>query len=1085
MRRMPPTDCGNVPSAGRLTIAPFGPDLTAALNSAIRVAQGADPLAPVDVVVPTAVVGVTLRRAVAAMGLANVRFSSLPQLAERLAARHLALTGRRPAHPHARLLATRAALSGVSTSLATAAAKHPATLDILDLLFAELDGADGDRPGALDRLARNGSPRAAEVADLYRAYRRELARANPHAVDPFDAAVAAVKSGHAPPTQVILVAPRHLAPADRRLLAALAARDPLTAVVATTDEENENETLEWLSTHLGEPQPHGQATHPDVSIVVAPDAEEEARLAVRRVLEYLDAHGSRPERIAIAYRSPDPYLRAVVQVLDEADLPFHAPAHTTLAQTVTGRTVDSLLTLHRDDYPRADVIRWLADAPILVDKGRPAPAHRWDRLSRDAHVTRGTRAWQNRLDAFAAGADPENEHAQRHAADARVLSAFVADVVSHADQAAASRTWSEASANLRGAVERFLGTGSAVERWAASAGLPPAAQRQLTREQLAYDAVLAAVEDLASLDDVSPPPTPDTLRSALARALDRPATAGTTLGRGVIVTPVSQLAGADLDLLIVVGMTEDAYPPRLREHPVLRDADRRLLRNTADDTRLLTTEDRRRLERRNHLAALAGARDVVLSYAVADVRGQRRQFPSPWLLEEATRLAGRPVSAEDLPTLTGEPWLSVYPSFVASLARATTPASRHELDVALAQGGLADVLDDARYRRGRKAVQARAKADFGPWLWEIPPLTGILAERAEKARSATVLQRWATCPASYLFESVFAIKDLEDAAERDTIDPLNRGSLVHAALERFLRAHLPGDGRSHRDPDAAWSADEVQNAHAILDEEAAILEAQGLTGRPALWRAELAGLRRRLTRLLLNDNRLRREQRSWPVAVEMPFGRNEREPLRITLPDGREIAFSGEIDRVDRTESGRLLVIDYKTGRGFGYDAIPAIGKPNLAADLSDRGRKIQLTLYGLAAEAAFAAPVSHAYYWFVEQDYVLRGGPLEQRQRDRLRHILDVEITSISEGQFPANPGPADWKGWIACRYCPFDRMCSTNRSSIWERLRDDARIAPYSALADGSDLDGVAPSSQGVTGVVAAAPRSADGSLKEGDQP
>jgi ATP-dependent helicase/nuclease subunit B len=1043
----------------RLKVMSFGPEATSTMSGVIRAAQAGGPVPPVEVVVPTAVVGVTLRRTIAGAGLANVRFSSLPQLAERLAARHLALTGQRSIQRDARSLALRAALEQVSGSLAEAAQKHPATLDIVEALLAELDGADAHRPGALDALA-SGSLRAKEVASLYRAYRRELARANPGAVDPIDAAVAALNAGHAPSTQVALFAPRLLAPADRRLLAALAARDQLTAVVGTTGEADDNEILDWLSAHLGVPERHEETTSSNVSIVVAPDAEEEARLAVRRVLEYLDAHGSRPERIAIAYRSPDPHLPALVQVLDEAGLPFHAPAHTTLDQRAAGRTVSGLLALRRDDYPRADVIRWLSDAPILAAPSQRIPASRWDRLSRDAHVTRGAQIWQNRLDRFAdqAGADPESEHGQRRAADARALAAFVADIVAHAEHATQARTWSEARAALRDAVHRFLGTGEDVERWSPGPDVPPSAQRQVAREQLAYDAVLTAVERLASLDGVSPPPTPDTLRQALARELDRPAAAGTTLGRGVIVTPISQLAGADLDLLVVVGMTEDAYPPRLREHPVLRDADRRLVGNPADGTRLLTTEDRRRLERRQHLAALAGARDVVLSYAVADVRGQRRQFPSPWLLEEATRLAGRPVSAEELPTLTNEPWLFVYPSFVASLSSATTPASRHELDVALAQGGLADVLDDARYQRGRKAVHARANAEFGPWLWELPALTGILAERAENARSATVLQRWATCPASYLFESVFRIPDLEDANERDSVDPLERGSFVHAVLERFLRNHLPGDGRSPRSPDAAWRSAEIEDALAILDEEAARLEAAGLTGRPALWRAELATLRRRLTRLLADDNRLRATYRSWPVAVELPFGREDREPLRIRLSDGREIAFSGTIDRVDETESGQLLVIDYKTGKGHGYDLIPAIGKPDLDADLTDRGQKIQLPLYGLAAENARGAPVAEAYYWFVEQPYRLHGGPIDERQRNRLRHVLDVEITSIEQGTFPANPGPADWRtGWVACAYCPYDRMCSTTRSSIWERIRTDERVAPYAALADGSDLTAV----------------------------
>ena len=39
----------------------------------------------------------------------------------------------------------------------------------------------------------------------------------------------------------------------------------------------------------------------------------------------------------------------------------------------------------------------------------------------------------------------------------------------------------------------------------------------------------------------------------------------------MLVAPLADLVGADLDLLLVVGMTEGSFPPRAREHPILRD----------------------------------------------------------------------------------------------------------------------------------------------------------------------------------------------------------------------------------------------------------------------------------------------------------------------------------------------------------------------------------------------------------------------------------------------------------------------------------------------------------------------------------
>ncbi len=1057
----------------RLVVAPFGPGATAALSEAIRDAQAGDPLAAVDVVVPTPIAGLSVRRAVAGGGLANVRFSSLPQLAQRLAARHLALTGRRPVRPADRALAARVALRSTSGPLSASAARHHATADILEGLFAELDDVDASRPGFLDLLAA-GSRSTLDTVQVYRAYRVQLAAAAPEATAPADAAIAALEAGDAPDTHVILYAPQQLLPGDRRFLAALARRDRLTSIICRNDDDEAGEMLAWLSSHLGEPVRRGHVSAPDVRIVVAPDAEEEARLAVRTVMARVEAHPVRPERIAIAYRNADPYLRTLVQVLEEAGLPFSAPADTTLAQTAAGRLLTGLLDLRAEGYPRSDVIRWLSDAPVLDGAGRPVPAARWDKVSRDARVSRGAPSWRKSLDRFAAShaLEAPDEQRRREVADAEALASMVDEIQTTAERVASASTWREVSAAMHAAVLRFLGTGGTVARWHAAPDAPPHAQRRVRIEEQAYDSVLAAVDGLTLLDRTASPPDPETVRVSLARELDRPTTTGTTLGRGVLVAPISQFAGSDLDLLLVLGMTEDAYPPRLREHPVLRDVDRALVGVPTDGSALRTTAHRRAAERSHHAAALAGARHVVLSYPVADVRGQRRQFPSPWLLEEASRLAGEPVVAERLPTWPGGPWLSVQPSFEASLRTATTAASRYELDVALAHGGTADRIADPRFQRGREGSAARSRAEFGPWLGGLPPLDEALLARAGATRSATTLEGWATCPASYLFRRLLRVGELEDVGDQDRIDQRARGSLVHRALERFLAGHLPSAGRGPRDPDAAWTPAEIREAAAILDEEAALLEQSGATGRPALWRADLARLHRVLADVLVTDSALRRARRSWPVAVEMTFGRDGTEPLRLTLADGRAIEFAGSADRVDLTQDGRLYVLDYKTGKGYGYDEIPRLGEVKPDADLTDRGRKIQLSLYALAAEASFGQPpeaptaaddagatatataATLAYYWFVEQGRLLRGGPIDDRQRDRLRHVLGVATESIEQGVFPANPGEwSAWSGHSSCGFCPYDRVCSTNRGEIWDRLRSSTGVAAYAALADGSD--------------------------------
>ena len=125
------------------------------------------------------------------------------------------------------------------------------------------------------------------------------------------------------------------------------------------------------------------------------------------------------------------------------------------------------------------------------------------------------------------------------------------------------------------------------------------------------------------------PVTADALREVLGQELSRQLPEASGAGQGVLAGPLRDFAGADLDLLFVVGAAEGSYPPRGRQDPLLRD-------HIRVPTGLRTLADRRRAERRDHLAAITAAPVVVLTHPVADIRSQRRAGPAPWLLEQTS-----------------------------------------------------------------------------------------------------------------------------------------------------------------------------------------------------------------------------------------------------------------------------------------------------------------------------------------------------------------------------------------------------------------------------------------------------------------
>ena len=140
----------------------------------------------------------------------------------------------------------------------------------------------------------------------------------------------------------------------------------------------------------------------------------------------------------------------------------------------------------------------------------------------------------------------------------------------------------------------------------------------------------------------------------------------------------------------------------------------------------------------------------------------------------------------------------------------------------------------AGLERGLAAARARIAGEFGVWSGAVGRWVE-LADDLQHPRSATSLQRWATCPFRYFLGNVLEIDELEDPGEAETITAADRGTLVHAVLERYFRARIEGEPVDIDD-----IADEIERR----------FRAQGRTGRELLWDAEWTALRRHLRHIL-------------------------------------------------------------------------------------------------------------------------------------------------------------------------------------------------------------------------------------------
>jgi ATP-dependent helicase/nuclease subunit B len=1053
---------GPVRPAPPLVVAVFGQAATRALAEQVAAAKAGDPMAPVTVVVPSAVAGVTLRRRLAADGgLVNVRFTSLPDLAAGIARATMAHQRQVPLTP-VRAEAVAAAVLADRPGVLAGATGEPSTARALVATFADLDEADEACRATVARSSRRG----ADVVRLHRAFTERVAgQVSPH--DQIGVAATAVEAG-APLDEVggvIVHVPRRLRPSEVGLVGALSRHGRLSAVVGVADsavtDEPTADLLARLEPLLG---PSHIVETPsravELEVVRAIDPAEEARIAVRRVVAAIEA-GVPLDRIAVVSRLRDPYRNLLHEELAAAAIPHRVAGVATLAQRIAGRTLLGLLALADGGLRRLEVTAWLRSAPIVDPATRcPIPAPWWDRLAREAGVVGGLDQWRARLaraierraerhvdaridvdldqpgepDPSQQGEPTEPVEVDRKAASLADLARFIDDLAARLvpPSNAGARSWRQLTAWARRLLDAYLDRGAV----AASQS-----------EQASLEAVGAILDELGDLDGAGLPADRARLARVVAEHLDRPVSAAGILGHGVTVGSVADLVGADFDLTIVVGATEGELPPARTDDPLLPNRERR---SAGLARRGLSPAE----ERRDLAAALASAGRVLVTTPRADPRGQREAHPARWLLDLIATRLGRAVIGADLDRLATDPaaagWFTDVVSFEWWAASGRAPATPHEHDIAAILAATRAGLDprlsspahaDPVLARGLAAVAARRYEGFGPWTGQAGPHAEFLSDLSHP-QSSTALEHWVVCPFRYFLGHVLRVDEHDDPAEPDWATAMVRGSVFHEVLERFVGEAID------RPPDRGWTPADRARLHALADEVAGAFESEGRTGRPLLWELARHDIHRQLDRILDDDDRHRSGRRLIPVAVEHAFGFDDTHPpVRIDAGDGREVVFRGFIDRIDRTVDGdRLVVLDYKTGSPKGY---PEPG----SGDLTANGRFLQLLVYAAAARAAHGDLPVESYYWFVGErgDLTMRGGEVDTAAEQRLGEVLAVLVDGIGQGTFPARPGEENYfRGFENCRWCPYDRVCSTDRAEQWERVKGHRDLRPYCALVE-----------------------------------
>jgi ATP-dependent helicase/nuclease subunit B len=970
-----------------------------------RIAGGRrdDPLAPVTVVVPSHVAGIQLRRRLGRMGpFAGVRFETLPRLAEMIAAGSLASQGLSPlARPIGDYLAGQAALD--SRDELAEVKELPGYGRVLRQLFRRIRRGGIRSPEQVKVPLSNGY--MGELMRLYGEFRRMTA-AFYDEEDLLEAGAAVVsRAGSAVARElgaIYVVPPGALSAGADAFLRALRRMTGSVVAVAETDER------------------------PAESFVLSPDPATEARDAVREVLTRLNERLGLDE-IAVFYGADQSYTKLLRDAFDSARVPMALMPGVPLLESVSGRAVLALAALPDADYSRAAVMDFLALAPL---KARiPAGAESvaplaapWDRLSREAGITKGAARWREGLrareadlEADISAHDPDIEEWRREAilrqlGQTRELEAVIEGLISRLEPLRRVQPADEFVTGFKAAVFAYL-HGDAPH----------------------IDRVVAEIDQLGTIGAVGGSFTLGRFVSSLRANLEIAPVRERQLGEGVFVADYRLAAGLQFRHTRLCGAFEGSFPAGPGADTLVDDSEWAALRTSFPFLEDATVRVERGVAAARRAVSSAAGGSLTWSAPLYEPGGRRQYYPSPLMAQAAARDHADLGTASALRSALsrGAVRRSLSP-LAASLSGPALDRFEAGLRLALHERSTGVLAGEGhRLYHPMRLLRARRGAALSEFDGNLSTLSGSGLGPSGHT-SPTVLEKYAACGFQFFCGHVLRLRSVEEPEEREVMDAAERGSLMHDVLDAFFKEMRAG-GRPG--PGEPWRREDSRRLREIAEDRLSRARERGVTGLDIFAGHDARTVLADLAAFMEEDSVFRAETGAVPSEFEVPLPESEVAGLRL----------KGFVDRIDRSPDGsRAWVVDYKTGSYTPFK------------DLSDQdpflsGTKLQLPAYVLAAADAEEV---EALYWFISRKGEFRRvnyAPTRQNQ-ERFEQTVAAILDGVAAGSFPAVPGDEDefYGTWGNCRYCDFQRICSRRREEDFRLKMDSEAVRPWAQVGE-----------------------------------
>ncbi|MBM3789984.1 MAG: hypothetical protein FJW35_06490, partial [Acidobacteria bacterium] len=587
----------------------------------------------------------------------------------------------------------------------------------------------------------------------------------------------------------------------------------------------------------------------------------ESRAAVEIVREILTAVRDGViagfHEAAVILRHPEEELPLVTEAMRLRAIPYYIHGGSPFSDRPLARAVMAVLALESQDFSRHSVLTAmeLVGASLPPESAGNWDAPRWRAVANDARFLGGMESWERGTSALIAELGRELERAE-----AAGQESDEGEEKGTGRSVELARRRLDAARSLRDAwtVLRFAaGEWPAALSWDEWGDLLETRLEPLLGQSEDWQGLAGAIDEVRRLDSAGS----DASDRPIARSRMEEVTAAALHGlayregdfqrRGIHLLSTAAARGLRFPLVILPGLDEGRFPARLRQDPLLLDAERRVIgRPPRLPIRALRRDEEILLFA---MAARSAEHRLVLITSRLDEGADRETIPSDFFLRAAAAARGSAVGLRDLAGGAIPGFRSVgleHPAPAPHLQAVDQGEIRLRAVIQSRPSSILDALsaldavpvresqeyDRSRFQKNLTRYDGRIfDSALLRWLREtIGPAAGQV--------SASRLEMFAQCPYRFFLRRAMQLEKWEEPEASMGSDPLERGRAVHSILERFA-------GESRGD---SWFREPESELWARLE---AVARQELGRSRPAgipdlLWEIECDDLLRLLRRWL-------------------------------------------------------------------------------------------------------------------------------------------------------------------------------------------------------------------------------------------